>query len=70
MGTLAALSTSGLRVKYYWSTDQSYNSVRVLLFQWFDATHPALSGIVQSTTAGQATIAQMTTNLQYIKSAL
>lgn len=62
------INPSGLRVKYYWSTDQSYNSVRVLLFQWFDATTPALSGIVQSTTAGQATISpMMTTNLQYIK---
>lgn len=62
------INPSGLRVKYYWSTDQAYNSVRVLLFQWFDATTPALSGIVQSTTAGQATISpMMTTNLQYIK---
>lgn len=62
------INPSGLRLKYYWSTDQVYNSVRVLLFQWFDATVPVLSGILQSIVSGQATISPMsTTNLQYIK---
>lgn len=62
------INPSGLRLKYYWSTDQVHNSVRVLLFQWFDATVPVLAGILQSTTTGQATISPMsTTNLQYIK---
>lgn len=57
-----------LRFKYYWSTTQSYNAVRVLIFQWFDATTPALSGIVQSVATGTATISPMlVTNLQYIK---
>jgi len=63
-----SINPSGLRLKYYWSTDQVHNSVRVLLFQWFDATVPVLAGILQSTTSGQATISPMlTTNLQYIK---
>lgn len=62
------INPAGLRLKYYWSTDQVHNSVRVLLFQWFDATVPVLSGILQSITTGQATISPMsTTNLQYIK---
>lgn len=62
------INPQGLRIKYYWSTDQVHNSVRVLLFQWFDATVPVLAGILQSTTTGQATISPMsTTNLQYIK---
>jgi dienelactone hydrolase len=62
------INPSGLRLKYYWSTDQAHNSVRVLLFQWFDATVPALNGLLQSTVSGQATLSPMlTTNLQYIK---
>lgn len=62
------INPRGLRFKYYWSTDQVHNSVRVLIFQWFDASVPALSGIVQSTATGNATISPMlVTNLDYIK---
>jgi len=57
-----------LRFKYYWSTNQTYNSVRVLIFQWYDASSPALNGIVQSASTGIATISPMlVTNIDYIK---
>lgn len=62
------INPQGLRIKYYWSSDQSFNSVRVLVFQWFDATVPTLSGILQASSTGLATISPiLVTNTQYLK---
>ena len=55
-------------LKYYITTNQVFNSVRVMLFQWFDSQTPVPSGILQSTALNLATIAPiLVTNKRYIK---
>ena len=38
-----------LRVRGSWGTNQTYSTVRTLVFQWKDATYPTASGILQFT---------------------
>jgi len=45
---------SGLRVRFTWSTNQSFSTVRTLIFQWKDATVPLPSGILNSTGSVQS----------------
>jgi len=55
-------------MKYWAETAQTYNVLRVMVFQWFDAVTPALSGILQNTTTGIAcTSPTLVTNKEYIK---
>lgn len=57
-----------LQVDYYWNTNQVFNSCRLMIFQWFDAGTPALSGILANTTTGIGTISgTLTTNKPFIK---
>jgi len=57
-----------LQVDYYWNTNQTHNSCRFMVFQWFDATTPVLGGIVQSGVTGIGTISPtLVTNKPYIK---
>jgi len=58
-----------LRFKYFWSSSAfPYNACRVLIFQWFDAATPTLSGILQTNATSIATVAPiLVTNKQYIK---
>lgn len=37
-----------ITLKYYWTTNQAYNVVRLMVFQWFDSSSPLVSGILQS----------------------
>lgn len=37
-----------LRMRYSWSTNQDYSTVRLLCFQWFDAAVPSPSGLLQN----------------------
>lgn len=41
------IKPTNLRCRYVWSTDQTFSSVRLLVFQWKDASIPSLSGILQ-----------------------
>jgi len=55
-------------IKYHAETAQTFNVLRVLVFQWFDAGTPVLSGILQSTATGLACEAPiLVTNKEYIK---
>lgn len=55
-------------VKYWAETAQTYNVLRVMLIQWFDAATPVLSGILQNTVTGQGVISPtLVTNKEYIK---
>lgn len=57
-----------LQVDYYWNTNQTFNSCRLMIFQWFDATTPVLSGILQNTSTGIGTISgTFITNKPYMK---
>lgn len=57
-----------LQVDYYWNTNQTHNSCRLMVFQWFDASTPSLGGIVQSGVTGLGTISPtLVTNKPYIK---
>lgn len=62
------LRPQALLIKYYMMTNQTYNSVRLLVFQWFDSSVPVPSGILQSTSTSFATISPtLVTNKRYIK---
>jgi len=57
-----------ITLKYYLHTSQVYNSVRVMLFQWFDSATPAVTGIIESNATGIGTISPvLITNKSYIK---
>lgn len=43
------ITPQAITLKYYWTTNQSYNVVRLMIFQWFDSSTPLVSGILQST---------------------
>jgi len=59
---------SGVLFKYYLQTNQTYNSVRVMVFQWMDSATPVPSGILQNTATNIATIsATLVTNKKYIR---
>lgn len=38
-----------ITLKYYFHTNQIFNTVRLMVFQWFDSSTPAVSGVLQST---------------------
>lgn len=48
------LRPSYLRLKYSWNTGQTYNTVRIFVFQFEDASSPAASGILQYTATNLA----------------
>lgn len=54
--------------KYYVNSNQIFNSVRVVLFQWFDSATPVISGVLQTNATSLATISPtLVTNKKYIK---
>lgn len=58
----------GVTIKYYLNTNQSYNAVRVMLIQWFDAGTPVLTGILETNATGFGPISPtLITNKQYIR---
>lgn len=62
------ITPRGLTCKYMFNTNQVYNQVRVLCFQWFDSQTPSLAGIVQNNTTNIATLSSvLVTNRSYIK---
>lgn len=62
------IKPQALLFQYYLTTQQTYNSMRVMIIQWFDAGTPVLSGILQNTTTSIATISPtLVTNKRYIK---
>jgi len=57
-----------LQVDYYWNTNQVFSNCRLMVFQWFDATVPVLSGIVQNAATGVGTISgTLITNKPHLK---
>lgn len=57
-----------LLLKYYFVTSQVYNSVRIMVVQWFDAATPGITGILESGATSLATIAPvLITNKNYVK---
>lgn len=55
-------------LKYYCDTAQAFNTIRVMVIQWFDATTPVLSGILQNINTGTALVSPtLVTNKKYIK---
>lgn len=58
----------GLLVKYHLDTTQVFEHCRVMLIQWFDANVSVLSGVLQTTTTGLATVSPtLVTNKGFIK---
>lgn len=63
-----SLVVNGVTVKYSCTTDQEYNHVRVMIFQWLDSSIPVMSGILQSTATGLAPFSgKFVTNSQSIR---
>jgi len=57
------LVPQAITLKYYMQTNQTYNAVRFMVFQWFSSTVPTLGSVLQSTTGGISTIsATLVTN--------
>lgn len=42
------IKPQAITLKYYWHTNQTYNTVRLMVLQWFDSTTPTVAGILQS----------------------
>lgn len=43
------IKPQAITFKYFCNTNQVYNNVRVILFQWFDATAPTVATVLQTT---------------------
>jgi len=57
-----------LLVQYLMHTNQTWNTVRVLIIQWFDANPPTLGGILQNVTVPALTVSPtFITNKRYMK---
>ncbi len=57
-----------ITLKYYMTTNQNYNSCRLMVFQWFDSATPAVTGIIESNSLHVGTISPtLITNKSYIK---
>lgn len=55
-------------VRYFWTSNQTYNAVRFMIFQWFDSSTPVVSGILESNATTTATLSPvLITNKRYIK---
>jgi len=62
------IQPQAITMKYYCETAQPFNTIRVMLFQWFDSAIPALTGILQSGVTGIALVSPtLVTNKKYIK---
>lgn len=56
------INPQAITLKYYCTTQQTYNSVRVFIFQWFDASTPTLSGILGTVSVATNVIAPTNTS--------
>lgn len=62
------ITPQGLTVKYCFNSNQSFNQVRVMCFQWMDSAVPTLAGIVQNNTTNLGTLSPiLITNREYIR---
>lgn len=62
------INPCGIRLKYFFNTDQSYNACRIILFQWFDSTVPTAANVLQNTATGLGTISDvLESNKKFIK---
>jgi len=62
------IKPQALLIKYFMNTNQTFNTVRFLVFQWFDSVTPAVSGVLQTVSTSYATISPiLVTNKRYIK---
>lgn len=62
------ITPRGLTVKYMFNTNQVYNQVRLLCFQWMDSAVPTLAGIVQNNTTNISTLSSiLVTNRSFIR---
>lgn len=62
------ITPQAITLKYYFATQQTYNSCRIMVFQWFDSATPAVTGIIESNATHIGTIAPiLITNKSYIK---
>ncbi len=62
------ITPSGITLRYFITTNQTFNTVRVILLQWFDAATPVLAGILENASLGSALVSPtLITNKQYIK---
>lgn len=62
------INPTGIRLKFFFNTDQAYNACRLILFQWFDATIPGATNVLQNVTTGLATISDvLESNKKFIR---
>lgn len=51
-----SIKPQAVLMKYFCNTNQVYNNVRVIIFQWFDATAPTVATVLQSNAAVTAVL--------------
>lgn len=62
------ITPQAITLKYFTVINQVYNSVRLIVFQWFDSSTPAPSGILESTATTLGTLSPiLVTNKSFIK---
>ena len=62
------ITPTSLRIRYSWYSNQLFNHVRCLVFQWFDDTTPVVTGILQSNATTLATLSDtLVTNKRFIR---
>lgn len=62
------VTPQGLTVKYSWNTNQTFNTLRVMCVQWFDAAIPVTTGILQSGTTNLVCLSPINiTNREFIR---
>lgn len=62
------ITPQAITFRYFWTSNQTYNSCRLIIFQWFDSSTPVVSGILETNATTTATLSPtLITNKQYIK---
>lgn len=62
------ITPHAITLRYFWTTQQTYNAVRLMVFQWYDASIPAVNGVIEDNATTLATLSPvLITNKQNIK---
>lgn len=62
------VTPQAITIRYFWTSQQTYNAVRFMVFQWFDSGTPAVTGVIESNATTTGTLSPvLITNKQFIK---
>jgi len=65
------VTPQAITIRYFWTSQQTYNAVRFMVFQWFDSGTPAVTGVIESNATTTGTLSPvLITNKQLLRSCM